>query len=172
MNYKTLNRVETNKLLKRLATGDTSVREELILGHMALVIQLAHRLHKHNSLIMNKSTELDDLIQEGVIGLMRAIDTYKYTKYPNNTLSTRAVPYIRAYIKRAINNRYYASCVRYPVHIHSTLTIINTQENKLERSLTEQEIKEIIRRNMHNSKSINKDVYKLILELKKEYYGD
>lgn len=71
--YKKLNDAESYDLIVKLRNGDSSVRDELIVGNLALVFNVAN-VHK------NRGVELSDLISIGTIGLINAIDNYNINK--------------------------------------------------------------------------------------------
>ena len=71
--YKKLNDAESYDLIVKLRNGDNSVRDELIVGNLALVFNVA-KVHK------NRGVELSDLISIGTIGLINAIDNYNINK--------------------------------------------------------------------------------------------
>ena len=74
---------ETEELFKRLKQGDKEAKEKLINGNLKLVLSI---LKKY----VNKSDNLDDLFQIGVIGLIKAIDNFNVDL--GLKLSTYAIP--------------------------------------------------------------------------------
>ena len=74
---------ETNELFKRLRNGDLSAKERLVNGNLKLVLSI---LKKY----VNKTDNLDDLFQIGVIGLIKAIDNFNVDL--GLKLSTYAIP--------------------------------------------------------------------------------
>lgn len=70
------------------------LREEMVRAHLRLVVAIAKKYRGHSSL------ELSDLIQEGNLGLMRAVEKYNYRR--GVKLSTYAVWWIRQSITRAM----------------------------------------------------------------------
>ncbi|ERM91522.1 hypothetical protein O163_10135 [Caldanaerobacter subterraneus subsp. yonseiensis KB-1] len=82
------------ELFERLKSGDKSARNEIIERNMGLVVSTALKFSK------TYMVELEDLIQEGVIGLIIAIEKFDYTK--GFKFSTFAVPYIKQKIQRYI----------------------------------------------------------------------
>lgn len=105
------------------------LRNRLIEANLALVINRAKRFMKCN-------IDFEDLIQEGNIGLIKAVDKFEYTK--GFRLTTYATWWIDQAIRRAISNK--EKLVRIPIHIQDRLQKINTsyfklcQENKGEPS--------------------------------------
>jgi len=103
---KVLTRKEEAELFKRLRNGDKSAKDILVEHNMRLVQKMASKLSK-------PGFEFDDLVQEGLIGLLTAIDKYDYTR--GYKFSTYSVWYIRQRIQRYMKNT--SKSVRLPIHI-------------------------------------------------------
>jgi len=101
-----LSREEEVQLAKRVAEGDQVARQQLALANLRLVVSIAKR-HKGSGL------PLLDLIQEGNIGLMKAIEKFDYTR--GYKFSTYATWWIRQAITRAIADK--ARTIRIPTHM-------------------------------------------------------
>jgi len=101
-----LTRDEEVSLAKAVAEGDDEARKQLALANLRLVVSIAKR-HKGSGL------PLLDLIQEGNIGLMKAIEKFDYTK--GYKFSTYATWWIRQAITRAIADK--ARTIRIPTHM-------------------------------------------------------
>ncbi len=86
---------ETNELFKRLKQGDLSAKERLVNGNLKLVLSI---LKKY----VNKTDNLDDLFQIGVIGLIKAIDNFNVDL--GLKLSTYAIPMISGEIRRYLRD--------------------------------------------------------------------
>lgn len=93
-------------LAKRVEKGDQDAVQTLANSNLRLVVSVAKKY-------MNRGMSLQDLIQEGNIGLMRAVEKYDYTK--GFKFSTYATWWIRQAITRAIADQ--ARTVRLPVHL-------------------------------------------------------
>jgi RNA polymerase primary sigma factor len=98
-------------LAKRILEGDMAAKNELINANLRLVINIA----KHYS--RGKAMDFLDLIQEGNLGLMKAVDKFDYTK--GFKFSTYATWWIRQSIARAIADQ--ARTIRIPVHMVETI---------------------------------------------------
>jgi RNA polymerase primary sigma factor len=101
-----LTKDEEVELAQRIERGDLRAKEQLVNSNLRLVISNA-RKYQGNDL------PLLDLIQEGILGLIRAAEKFDYRK--GFKFSTYATFWIRESIQRAIANR--ARTIRIPVHI-------------------------------------------------------
>ena len=97
---------EEQALAIHMENGDVSAKQRLIESNLRLVVNIA----KH---YLNQGLDLADLIEEGNIGLMKAVDRFDYKK--GYKLSTYATWWIRQSITRAIAD--HGSTIRLPVHI-------------------------------------------------------
>ncbi|KRT71675.1 MAG: RNA polymerase sigma factor rpoD, RNA polymerase primary sigma factor [Candidatus Rokubacteria bacterium CSP1-6] len=108
-----LPRQQFRELLARIAEKDRMVRQakrELTEANLRLVVSVAKRY-------LRRGLSLLDLIQEGNIGLMKAVDRFQYRR--GFKFSTYATWWIRQTITRGIANR--ARTIRVPVHMLETL---------------------------------------------------
>ena len=90
-----LSREQETELAKRIEQNDESARDELIQANLRLVVSVAMKYQGHN-------VPLEDLIQEGNIGLMRAASKFDYRK--GFKFSTYAIWWIRQAIMRTLDN--------------------------------------------------------------------
>ena len=108
--HELLSKEEEIELAKRIEQGDESAREELIRANLRLVIAVASKYKGLN-------VPLEDLIQEGNIGLIKATSKYNYEL--GYKFSTYATWWIRQAITRAIADQ--ARTIRIPVHMIETI---------------------------------------------------
>ena len=93
-------------LAKRVEHGDLRAKEELVNANVRLVASVARRY-------LGRGLPLEDLMQEGLIGLMRAIEKYNYRK--GYRFSTYATHWIRQAVSRALANQ--GRSIRLPAHV-------------------------------------------------------
>src|SRR5579862_1311811 len=101
-----LTRAEENKLAKQVKLGNKKAREQMIKANLRLVVKISHDY-------ANFGMPLLDLINEGNIGLMKAVERFNPRK--GAKLSTYAALWIRQSIRRALSNQ--SKTIRLPVHV-------------------------------------------------------
>lgn len=106
--YKLLSQEEEKELANRIAMGDEEAKETFINANLRLVVSVAKKFHKNDGGLL-------DLIQEGNIGLMTAVDKFESSK--GYKFSTYAVWWIRQAIMRSIQNT--SRTVRVPAYLHT-----------------------------------------------------
>lgn len=111
-------------LTRAIKRGDMKAKQRLIESNMRLVINIAKTYR-------NRSVPLEDLIQEGAIGLMQASERFDPEK--GFRFSTYATHWIRQSIGRAIDNK--SKAIRLPAHVSQSLRKIEKEKVRLTREL-------------------------------------
>ncbi len=134
--WSTMDRDEQRTLRRAVADGDRA-RGELTSANLRLVVSIAKRY-------VGRSVPILDLIQEGNLGLMRAVEKFDYTK--GFKFSTYATWWIRQAITRAIADQ--SRTIRVPVHMVESINKVvraqRTMLQKLEREPTLAELAEAV----------------------------
>ena len=107
-------------LAKKILEGDEDAKNELINANLRLVVNIAKHYVGRGMLFL-------DLIQEGNLGLMKAVDKFDYTK--GFKFSTYATWWIRQAITRAIADQ--ARTIRIPVHMVETINKMTRIQRQL-----------------------------------------
>lgn len=133
---KVLSSEEVNELFNKMKEGDLNAREELINGNLKLVLSILKNF-------TNKTDNMDDLFQVGVLGLVKAIDNFD-TSF-SVKLSTYAVPMILGEIKRYLRDNTSLRISRSVKDIaYKTLKVKEELTNKLGKEPSIKEISEVI----------------------------
>lgn len=115
---------EEIELTRAVQHGDKRAKQRLIESNMRLVINIAKSYR-------NRAIPLEDLIQEGAIGLMQAADRFDPDK--GFRFSTYATHWIRQSIGRAIDNK--SKAIRLPAHVSQSLRRIEKERTRLAREI-------------------------------------
>jgi RNA polymerase primary sigma factor len=125
------------RLAARIKKGDKEARAEMIKANLRLVVKIAHDYS-------NFGLPLLDLISEGNIGLMKAVERFDPKK--GGKLSTYAAWWIKQSIKRALANQ--AKTIRLPVHLVDKISKMKRAGHKLSEKLgrepTDQELADLL----------------------------
>jgi len=119
-----LKREEELALAHRVRKGDEAARDHMVRANLRLVVRLARDY-------LNQGLPLEDLIAEGNIGLMKAVE--RFDPKHGVKLSTYAAWWIKQSIRRALSNQ--SKTIRLPVHIVDKLGHIRKAERKLSEEL-------------------------------------
>ncbi|ATX81902.1 RNA polymerase, sigma 38 subunit, RpoS [Mariprofundus ferrinatatus] len=133
--YELLTPEEEVELSKRITAGDEDARHYMIKANLRLVVKISRRY-------MHRGLALADLIEEGNLGLMRAVE--KFDPAYGCRFSTYATWWIRQSVERAIMNQ--SRLIRLPVHVAKEYNQVLASTNRLRADLgrepTESEVAE------------------------------
>ncbi len=135
--HRLLSREEEVELAKRIEAGDDSARDELVQANLRLVISIAVKYQ-------GNKVPLEDLIQEGNIGLIKAAGKFDYRK--GFKFSTYAIWWIKQSIMRTLDN--FARSIRLPAYIVAKMNKFDATYaalcQELQREPTRAEIAEVL----------------------------
>jgi RNA polymerase primary sigma factor len=133
--HRLLTAPEEVELAKRIERGDRQAKERMINSNLRLVVSIAKRYQGHG-------LPLSDLIQEGIIGLNRAVEKFDWRR--GFKFSTYATWWIRQACQRAISNQ--SRTIRVPAHVHERRVKLSRVSRQLEaergREATNEELAE------------------------------
>jgi RNA polymerase primary sigma factor len=130
---KLLSAEEEKKLAQRIAAGDKSARDRMIESNLRLVVKIAKRY-------LNRGLPFLDLIEEGNMGLIKAVERFKLSK--ECRFSTYATWWIRQSIERALVNQ--SRTIRLPVHVSDDINrMLRVTRQLVQRMNREPSVKEV-----------------------------
>jgi RNA polymerase primary sigma factor len=112
------------QMLRRQVDAGRAARQHLIQANLRLVVSIAKKYTSYGLTMM-------DLVQEGNIGLMRAVEKFDYTK--GHKFSTYATWWIRQAITRAIADQ--SRTIRLPVHMGEAISQVKRTSHKLQQTM-------------------------------------
>jgi RNA polymerase primary sigma factor len=118
--YPLLTAAQEVELAQRIECGDEEARQQLITGNLRLVVDIARKYG-------NRDLPIEDRIQEGNIGLMRAVQKFDWRR--GFRFSTYATWWIKQAISRAIADQ--GRVIRLPVHVSESISRANAVRQRL-----------------------------------------
>lgn len=144
---------QEHEIAVRIAAGDPKAAAEMTEANLRLVVSIAKRY-------VGRGMQLLDLIQEGNLGLLKAVEKYDYTK--GFKFSTYATWWVRQAITRALADQ--ARTIRIPVHMVETMNKLTQASRRLQQELGREPSLEELSKVMHMSPERINEIRQMCME--------